>query len=130
MDWDQAQAPFSERTLNYINKLDVVKDIKMLDNTFKFRKICLRNIRITGTLLIKGAQAGLTLHQICNMLCRDDDNEDEPEPSLLEKIVAKAQDMACSIRRIKNTHKKVRLDSVEDFKKRKRPKRASLQNNF
>lgn len=94
MDWDQAQAPFSERTLNYIEKLNVVKDIKMLDNTFKFRKICLRNIRITGTLLKKGAKAGLTLHKICNMLCREEDYEDEPEPSLLEKIVTKAQDMA------------------------------------
>lgn len=126
MDWEQSHAKFSPESLEYIKKLDVLKDIKMLDNTFKFRKICLRNIRITGTLLKKGAEAGLTLHQIGTILCRDDDYDDEPEPSLLENICKKAQDMACSIRRIKSTHLSCKLDSVEEFRERKR--RTSLKN--
>jgi hypothetical protein len=127
MDWDQALMPFSEKSLKFIEKLDVLKDIKMLDDTFKFRKICLRNIRITGTLLKLGAQNSLTLHQIGTMLCREDDFEDDPEPSLLEKIVKKAEDMAQNIRRIKRTDKKLNLDSVEEFKKRKRPRKSSVK---
>jgi hypothetical protein len=39
MEWDQIEEPFSSSSLKYINSLDVLKDIKMLDNTFKFRKI-------------------------------------------------------------------------------------------
>lgn len=128
MDWEQSHASFSQESLKYIKKIDVLKDIKMLDNTFKFRKICLRNIRITGILLKKGAEAGMTLHQIGSLLCRSDDYDDEPEPSVLEKIVSKAQEMACTIRKIKSTHLKAKLDAVEDFKNRRRARRTSLNN--
>lgn len=38
MDWEQTQAKFSEKTLKYIESIDVLKDVKMLDHTFKFRK--------------------------------------------------------------------------------------------
>jgi len=68
MDWDQAHQPFNEITMDYIRKIDVLKDIKMLDKAFRFRKICLRNIRITGTLLKTGAAAGLSLFQIATIL--------------------------------------------------------------
>lgn len=112
MDWEQSHSKFSPRSFEYIGKIDVLKDVRKLDNTFRFRKICLRNIRITGTLLKKGAMAGLTLHQIGSILCREDDYDDEPELSVLEKIVDKAQEMAKSIRRIKNTQHKNALDSV------------------
>jgi len=39
MEWDQVHSPFSENSLKYIIGLDILKDIKMLDETFKFRKI-------------------------------------------------------------------------------------------
>jgi hypothetical protein len=129
MDWEQADEPFSEKSLNYIKSIDVLKDIKMLDNSFKFRKIWLRNIRITGILLKKGAELGLTLHQIVSILCREDDYEDDPEPSMLEKIIKKAEDMAKTIRRIKATHSKSMLDSVETLKKNSmKNRRTSLKN--
>lgn len=38
-----------------------MKDIKLLEENFKFRPICLRNMRISATLLKKSAAAGLTL---------------------------------------------------------------------
>lgn len=38
-----------------------MKDIKLLEENFKFRPICLRNMRISSTLLKKSAEAGLTL---------------------------------------------------------------------
>lgn len=61
----------------------------MLEATFRFRPICLRNIRITTTLLQKGANQGLNLEQIGQILCRPD--EDDTLPSLLERIVDKAR---------------------------------------
>lgn len=125
MDWEQANEPFSSESLEYIQQLDILKDIKLLDNTFKFRKICLRNIRITGTLLKKGASFGLSPYQICSILCRDDDYDDEPEPSLLETLVKKAQEMAKSIRKIKSTHHKEKLQSVENFKNRRKSKKTN-----
>ena len=118
MDWDQTQAKFSETTLKYIESIDVLKDVKMLDHTFRFRKIWLRNIRITGTLLKKGASAGLTLHQITSILWRDEDFDEDPEPSVLEKIVAKAQEMARSIRRVKQANVKNKTDTIKEFKAR------------
>ena len=61
----------------------------MLERTFKFRPICLRNIKITQMLLKKGAAAGLTLADIGKILCRPDD--DDEIPSILEKIVKRAR---------------------------------------
>ena len=46
-------------------------------------------MRISCTLLKKGAEAGLTLSQIGQILCRPD--EDDEQPSLLEQIVRKAR---------------------------------------
>lgn len=57
-------------------------DIENLEKTFKFRPQCLRNMRISSTLLKKGAKAGLTLAQIGQILCRPD--EDDEQPSILE----------------------------------------------
>jgi len=53
------------------------------------RPECLRNIKISSLLLKKAASQGLTLTQIGQIMCRPDD--DEEQPSLLEKIVNKAQ---------------------------------------
>jgi hypothetical protein len=59
-----------------------MEDIKMLENTFKFRPLCLRNMRISATILKKGAEAGLTLAQIGEIICRPD--EDDEQLSILE----------------------------------------------
>lgn len=66
-----------------------MKDILILERTFRFRPICLRNMRISTTLLKSGAKHGLNLEQIGQILCRPD--EDDSLPSLLERIVEKAR---------------------------------------
>lgn len=76
----------------YIEDIDIMEDIKMLESTFKFRPICLRNIRISTLLLKRGAEAGLNLAQIGQILCRPDD--DDSVESLLEKLVIKARQNA------------------------------------
>lgn len=51
LSYDQANEPFSKKTLSYIESIDIKQDIKLLESTFRFRQICLRNIRISSTLL-------------------------------------------------------------------------------
>lgn len=89
LSWRQAEVPFSKRSLAFIESIDIMRDIKILEKSFKFRCICLRNMRISTTLLQHSARAGLTLVQIGQILCRPD--EDESQPSLLERIVDKAR---------------------------------------
>lgn len=92
LGFDQASEPFSQRTLDYIQRLDVDADIEMLESSFKFRPVCLRNMKISTLLLQKGAANGLTLAQIGQLICRPD--EDDSEPSTLEKIVMKAEQVS------------------------------------
>lgn len=92
LSYSQADMPFSQRSLDYIRNIDVMADIEVLEKTFKFRPKCLRNMRISSTLLKKGAEAGLTLQQIGEILCRPDD--DDEQPSILEQIVKRARTCA------------------------------------
>lgn len=87
MSWIHTKNPITPRCLDYILELDPVKDIRMLKDTMPFRDRCLRNMRISTTLLKKGAEAGLSLYNIGSMLYRQgyDDN-----PSIIEKILEKA----------------------------------------
>jgi hypothetical protein len=98
LGWRQASKPFSKRSLDYIRSLNVLEDIRLLQSTFNFRPICLRNMRISSTLLQRGAAAGLNLEQIGQILCRPDD--DETQLSLLERLIDKARliaDMICKM---------------------------------
>lgn len=89
LDYPQAEEPFSARALDYIRRLDVDEDIRLIERTFKVRPECLYNIKITTLLLKEAAAKGLNLAQIGQILCRPDD--DETIPSLLENIVKKAE---------------------------------------
>ena len=70
--------PFSTKSLEYIENIDVLEDIKLLEKNFKMRGECLRNMRISCTLLQKGAKAGLNLTQIASILCRPDEDDELP----------------------------------------------------
>lgn len=64
LSFDQADQPFSATTKEYINKLDIDADVKYLDTSFEIRPICLKNMKISGSLLKKAALKGLSLSQI------------------------------------------------------------------
>jgi len=55
LGYSQAEEAFSEEALAYIRAIDTMRDIGLLERTFKFRSQCLRNLRISQTLLKKGA---------------------------------------------------------------------------
>lgn len=92
LSFEQANLPFSQKSLNFISELDAKKDVELLQQHLPFRSVCLRNMRISSTLLKIGSQSGLTLAQIGQILCRPDD--DDSTPSQLEQLVNKAAEMA------------------------------------
>lgn len=51
LSWRHASLPFSKKSLTYIEEINIMRDIMILERTFKFRPICLRNMRISSTLL-------------------------------------------------------------------------------
>lgn len=95
LEWPQAKVPFDERGKAYIRDLDIDADIEHLRTNLGIRETCLRTMRITGMLLKKGAAAGLTLHQIATIICRNDldaPSELEIMCSQASKLVKSAQE--------------------------------------
>jgi len=95
-NWRQTFVPFSPKTLEYIAGLDPIRDcLKLQALGVKFESLI---ALVFSTLLLqRGAAAGLCLHDIAVMCQRsarpydsdcDSDEEEDSEPSVLEKIVA------------------------------------------
>lgn len=112
LSWRQAEKPFSSRSMKFIEEIDIAEDIRLLESTFKFRPICLRNARISSLLLKRSALAGLTLAQIGQLLCRPD--EDDTVPSLLERIVDKARLIADMMWRMQSKIKDSNLRNIDN----------------
>eukprot|EP00826_Nyctotherus_ovalis_P012882 TRINITY_DN13430_c0_g1_i3.p1 TRINITY_DN13430_c0_g1~~TRINITY_DN13430_c0_g1_i3.p1 ORF type:complete len:509 (-),score=135.64 TRINITY_DN13430_c0_g1_i3:204-1730(-) len=89
LSWNQRSHPFSQATLKYIESINVMEDVEMLSSQYNFRPICLRNMRMSATILKKGAAAGLTLEEIAKIWCRTDD--EGIKPSVFEEIVKSAR---------------------------------------
>lgn len=87
-----------------------------MESTFKFRPICLRNVRISSHLLQIGAKYGLTLAQIGQILCRPD--EDETQLSLLERIVKKARLITDMMMKMQTKVKDSNLRNINDDSKK------------
>jgi hypothetical protein len=85
LSFDQSSQPFSQQTKAYVEQIDIVNDLRMLSERLPLRSVCLKNMRISGTLLKVGARMDLTLQQIGFILCRPDD--DEEQLSILETLV-------------------------------------------
>jgi len=51
LSYTQSEIPFSQKSLDYIKQIDIISDIKLLEKNFKLRQECLRNMRISCTLL-------------------------------------------------------------------------------
>jgi hypothetical protein len=86
ISWPQAKQPFDEETKNYVAHIDVEEDSQTL-KSIGVRPECIRTMKISTTLLMKGVAAGLTLYEIGTMASRTV----LEEPSQLEKMLEKAQ---------------------------------------
>jgi len=87
MSWPQAKKPFDEKSLSYIERIDIERDAKMLTD-MGISEEAVRTMILSTTLLKKGAAAGLNLYQIGSIAAR----ENLESPSLLEQIVKDSND--------------------------------------
>ncbi|KAM7508566.1 hypothetical protein LguiA_019019 [Lonicera macranthoides] len=102
--WPQAQQPYSEETIGYIQSLDAEEDIALLgfygwDLPIESAHV----LRISTMLLKKGVQKGLTPFAIGSIMCRENLNKE----SIIEEIVQQASDSV-----LPGTSEAAFLDSV------------------
>ncbi|KAK8322705.1 hypothetical protein V6Z12_A12G184000 [Gossypium hirsutum] len=89
--WPQASIPFSEDELEYIEKLDPVKDCEMLRRELPMiREACLRVLVLCTIFLKEAAAFGLCLAEIGQMMSREF-RAGEEEPSELEVVCLEAR---------------------------------------
>ncbi|CAL0313323.1 unnamed protein product [Lupinus luteus] len=87
--WPQARQPYSPETVDYINSLDVEKDIELLKYYgWDVPLQCMRTLRISTMLLKKGIERGLTPYAIGSIMCRENLNK----KSVIEETICEAQD--------------------------------------
>lgn len=99
MEWPQAREPFAPAELEYIRSLDGARDAANIEHQVGVRRECLRLLEVTTTLLQKGAEHGLSLHQIGLIMYREDRcSEDEApvQPSILERMLSRCVDSAAA----------------------------------
>ena len=85
-EWPQIKEPIDPALKDYISKLDIERDIRLLRSQLSVREECLQNIRVTGTVLKAGVAAGLTLYDIASILCRQDLDTPSPVESLVDRV--------------------------------------------
>jgi len=90
--WPQAKVPFDDETKTYIERIDVARDVELLSKELGIRKECLKTMKISTTLLKKGAASNLNLFEIANMVCRSSEDLSELE-ILCEEASAKVQEV-------------------------------------
>lgn len=108
LHWPQASRPFSEESLAYIRRLDVAKDVALLQRELPMlRRQCLRTLEVSTTLLKACAlDGGLTLAEIGQIMSRPL-SEMEDVPSELERLCVLAKEevlFACSLSRRNSAH--------------------------
>ncbi len=118
LSWPHKDRPFSEKTLQYIKSINIMEDIEMLNSQYKFRPICLRNMRLSNTILKKGAAAGLTLGEIGKIWSRTDDEGEVP--SIFERLVASARRQADLVSEMHNDRLSPLLDMLDGRRRGKK----------
>jgi len=80
--WPQASEPFDQEMLDYIQDLDVNKDLaKLASHGIKLRPECQLVFRVCNLLLQLGVKIGLTAHDLGSIMCRQ-----TMQQSILEKL--------------------------------------------
>lgn len=62
MGWSGAKQPFTKENLDFIESIDIDKQVELLRSKLKVREICLRNFKVANMLLKKYAKKGFTLY--------------------------------------------------------------------
>jgi len=73
LDWPQLKQPLSKKTRDYVLKLDIDADVRMLKESLNIQGAAIDYFRASSKMLIEGVKAGLTLYEIATLCCRNDD---------------------------------------------------------
>lgn len=90
MNWKASRYPFDSRTKQFIQNIDLERNISMLKQKINLHPECLKMLKVGTTLLKKGVEAGLTLFDIGSLLCSTDQNQ----PSKLDLLLEKAKKLS------------------------------------
>jgi len=88
LTWPQAKNPFDDEVRDYILRIDIEKDAKMLEK-LGISADSVRNMRVSTTLLKKAAAKNLSLYDIGALICRV---VGQNEPSEIEVLVKQAEE--------------------------------------
>jgi len=91
LNWPQAKAPFDADTRCYIRHINVEEDAALLEK-LSIRPECIRTMKISSTLLKKGAAAGLSLYEIASMASRTVIDQPSPLERIFEQAVKETED--------------------------------------
>eukprot|EP01138_Halocafeteria_seosinensis_P011975 gb/GECG01012238.1/.p1 GENE.gb/GECG01012238.1/~~gb/GECG01012238.1/.p1 ORF type:complete len:1628 (+),score=251.68 gb/GECG01012238.1/:1-4884(+) len=84
--WPQIREPIDPELKEYVRNLDIERDIRYLRSQLSIREECLQNIRVTGTVLKTGIEAGLNLYDIACILCRQELDTPSPVECLVDRV--------------------------------------------
>jgi len=86
MDWKQAKMPMSEEMLEYIDKIDIEKDEKIL-RMLNFKEESITIMKISSLVLKVGANAGWSFYDIALLLTRSSRKEKSPLEEMVKEIM-------------------------------------------
>lgn len=69
MTWSQSKKPFSQKSIEFLQRLDIAKHVEMISKELHIRPECLRVMTVMGHLLKKAVASGLSLYDIGCLLC-------------------------------------------------------------
>jgi len=95
LSWPQTKQPMDEDTLAFIRSLDPWRDARRLHKETSIGPECTRNMIISTLLLKLGAEQGLSVADIAEIMCRSDLDS----PSDLEVAMERAETLAESMMR-------------------------------
>jgi len=90
LNWPQAKIPFDADTRCYIRHINVDEDAALLEK-LSIRPECIRTMKISSTLLKKGAAAGLSLYEIASMASRTIIDQPSPLERIFEQAVIETE---------------------------------------
>lgn len=129
MDWPQTKEPFSKKILEFINSIDPKNDVELLCSKLSLRKKCLQNFYLTEILLKNAANKGFTLHEIGNLIYKDD--EDDEKPIEIKKLIEKTKYIYQILKSSNNkTLDKWVRRSIDIIKEKNMKKEMKKQNKF
>jgi Phosphatidylinositol 3- and 4-kinase len=92
LDWPQIKEPLCDSHKDYIQKIDIEADARLLRERLNLCQEAVDYFRASSTLLKAGVAAGLTLYDIAILCCRNDNLAEEP--SMMERLFEMASELA------------------------------------